>query len=378
MSNYFMNNLISNSSKTFRDVFNKEGTDKAHRHGYEHVYSKLFYNKSIVRNILEIGIAYGSSNRSWKILYPNAKIFGIDNVEEFLINDDRSFSMFADQNNMDTFTEFRKNTEDISYDLIIDDASHIFELTYQTFIKTLPWMSDSGWYIIEDILKEDVIKWKNALLNFDNKYDIHYVDLNGLYPTEITDSFIIAISKKRNYEFGLISDALEKNDFNIIRDYFMNHEVLSNLGTDEFGRKLLGDSSEPILKEYSEKLIPIVRKFFNSETLLPSYSLFAEYSSKNIGLHKHKDANACTYTLDLVLYQKRPWGIFIDGVEFLAKPNEAVMFMGEKYEHWRETITDNNDKIGVIFFHYVEPDHWWFTHGPEYVDIIRKQKREGM
>jgi hypothetical protein len=51
------------------------------------------------------------------------------------------------------------------------------------------------------------------------------------------------------------------------------------------------------------------------------------------------------------------------------------MFMGEKYEHWRETKYNNYDKIGVVFFHYVEPDHWYFTEGPGYVEKIREQMR---
>jgi len=178
-----------------------------------------------------------------------------------------------------------------------------------------------------------------------------------------------------NKEYGIIKNVLNTKDFLNISNYFLNNEKLKNIGTDEFGRKLLGDQSEPILKEFSDILLPKVREFFGSETLKSSYNLFAEYSADTISLHKHKDANACTYTLDLTLYQKEPWGIFINEQEFLANPNDAVMFMGEKYEHWRETKYNNYDKIGVVFFHYVEPDHWYFTEGPGYVEKIREQMR---
>lgn len=178
-----------------------------------------------------------------------------------------------------------------------------------------------------------------------------------------------------NKDLGIIKNALSPEDFDRICEYFKNHELLSRIGTDEFGRKLLGDGSESILKEYSDILLPKIREFFGTETAMSSYSLFAEYSSDTISLHRHKDANACTYTLDLVLYQDDPWGIFVDGIEFLAEPNEAVMFMGEKYEHWRETVYNNTNRIGVIFFHYVEPDHWWFTKGPGHVEEVRKSMR---
>ena len=146
------------------------------------------------------------------------------------------------------------------------------------------------------------------------------------------------------------------------------------MGTDEFGRKLLGDHSETILKEFSELLLPQVRDYFGTKTCVSSYSLFAEYSDETISLEKHKDVNACTYTLDLVLYQGDPWALFIDGKAYTANPNEAIMFMGEEYEHWRETLYNNTGKIGVVFFHYVEPEHWFITEPKEKHDEIRRQK----
>jgi hypothetical protein len=177
---------------------------------------------------------------------------------------------------------------------------------------------------------------------------------------------------------GLVKNVLSPQDFDRLRMHFKNNPVLDSMSTDEFGRKLLNDKSEPILKEFAEILLPKVREYFATDTALSSYSLFAEYSDEEIGLHKHKDANACTYTLDLVLYQGDPWALYIEGQPYTAHPNEAIMFMGEKYEHWRETLYTNSDKIGVVFFHYVEPDHWYFTKGPEHIQEIWKTRREGM
>ena len=178
-----------------------------------------------------------------------------------------------------------------------------------------------------------------------------------------------------NREVGLIKNVLSPTDFDKIRMYFKNHQGLASSNTDEFGRKLLGDKTDLILKEFSEMLLPKAKDYFGSQTMLSSYSLFAEYSDEIISLHKHKDANACTYTLDLVLYQNDPWALFVDGKAYSAKPNEAILFMGEEYEHWRETLYNNTGKIGVVFFHYVEPHHWWFTKGPEYIQEILNIKR---
>jgi len=178
-----------------------------------------------------------------------------------------------------------------------------------------------------------------------------------------------------NKEVGLIKNVLNPFDFERISTYFKNHQGLALSGTDEFGRKMIGDQSDPILKEFSEMLLPKVKDYFGSQTMLPSYSLFAEYSDETISLHKHKDANACTYTLDLVLYQNSPWDLYIDGKAYTANPNEAILFMGEEYDHWRETLYNNTEKIGVVFFHYVEPDHWYFTKGPDYVKEIWAQRQ---
>ena len=163
-------------------------------------------------------------------------------------------------------------------------------------------------------------------------------------------------------EFELLKNTLKKEAMDKEKHY------------DELGRKIF---STNLVEEYAEKLLPLARDFFNSNTLLHSYSLFAEYSNKNISLPKHKDDNACTYTIDLVVYQDRPWGIWIEGKEYLLNENEAVLFWGTEQEHWRETVEENNDIIAVIFFHYVEPDHWWFTKGPEYINVLRSQQQEG-
>lgn len=175
----------------------------------------------------------------------------------------------------------------------------------------------------------------------------------------------------------IISNVLSKEDFDRIRLYFKDYIKDNDIGLDEFGRKSIGDAQASILKEYSDKLLPLAKSFFKSDSLVSSYNLFCEYCDKTVSLHKHRDANACTYTVDLVIYQDKPWGLWIEGKEYLAEENEAVFFWGEDQVHWRETIEDNKNIVGVIFFHYVEPDHWLFTKGPEHrLKVIESYKNE--
>jgi hypothetical protein len=178
----------------------------------------------------------------------------------------------------------------------------------------------------------------------------------------------------------IIKNIFSDKDFNELKNYLKNHELLKKVSFDENGRRGVHSVNDPALNEYSLKLLPIARSFFESQTLETSYTLFTEYSDTNINLPKHKDLNACTYTIDLVLYQDKAWGLWVDGVEYLVNENEALFFYGEDQEHWRETVENNNNIVGVIFFHYVEPDHWYFTKGPEYVrELIKiKQQELGM
>lgn len=176
----------------------------------------------------------------------------------------------------------------------------------------------------------------------------------------------------------IIKNIFSEEDFKIISDYFKNHKFLKNIAFDENGRRGVGDKTDQILNDYSEKLLPIAKSFFKSDSLKQSYTLFTEYSAKNINLPRHTDANACTYTIDLVVYQDRPWGLWIEGKEYIANEGEAIFFWGEEQEHWREEITRNDNVVAVIFFHYVEPDHWFFTKGPEYLEEIKKIKRKQM
>lgn len=182
-------------SKMFEYYFNLYGTDKARDHGYHEAYSKLFSDRYYVKNIFEIGIGLGFSKNAWKVLYPNAKLFFVDNNPDFLINEDNVLSYYADQNNIDTFKDFRFKTDEIFYDLIIDDASHNFELTYNTFLEVSQWLNRGGVYVIEDIKDLDVEMWKSQLELQIDKYTVEYIDLTGSYKTEYNDSYLIIIRR---------------------------------------------------------------------------------------------------------------------------------------------------------------------------------------
>jgi hypothetical protein len=141
-----------------------------------------------------------------------------------------------------------------------------------------------------------------------------------------------------------------------------------------FSRYCMGDNGLPILGELANKVTDIARKAFNSETLMPTYTLFAHYEGQNPppSLYKHKDDNACTYTLDMCVYQKEPWDLFVEDTPYTLYKNQALAYYGNDQWHWREKFPNpENNHVAMIFFHFAEPDHWFFTKGQQYLEVIR-------
>jgi hypothetical protein len=163
-------------------------------------------------------------------------------------------------------------------------------------------------------------------------------------------------------EPSVIKNLLSKEQLDELQNYFFPIAKEDDL-VDDGSRVLYGEDTPHgwILKKYTDIILPHARKIFESETLLPSYTLFAHYRGDKASLHKHLDANACTYTLDLCLYCEHDWDLWIEDKPYKFLPGEFVAFYGEDQIHWREKFPHpESNHYGAIFFHFVEPDHWWF------------------
>lgn len=167
----------------------------------------------------------------------------------------------------------------------------------------------------------------------------------------------------------IINEVFSKEDYEFLRNYLFDLEKRPEWFSDGFGRYHYADS---VINEYAEKIVPLARKIFNSETLLVSYALFSQYEGPNAKLLKHRDDNACTYTIDMCVYQTEPWDLWVDGKPYTLMPNQGLAFRGEELEHWREQFPNpDSQQVAMIFFHFVEPEHWFFTKGPSYLEVIR-------
>jgi hypothetical protein len=158
-------------------------------HNYTEVYNTLFSelkNKNI--NLLEIGMGVapnnGNSLRLWMEYFPNANIYIIDNNSNnfncnFYVDNRRVKFNIVDQSNENDLKNFVEKFIPNSFDIIIDDGSHIAShqyLTLKYFFNSL--LRDGGIYVIEDLhdceyinYVQSIIKHLNAghLLNSDNR-----------------------------------------------------------------------------------------------------------------------------------------------------------------------------------------------------------------
>lgn len=161
-----------------------------------------------------------------------------------------------------------------------------------------------------------------------------------------------------------------------------DHEKLKTLVSSNEHKKSWQDSSKDrVVKRYKDLdsyfsvlLEPTARNIFNDQSLKSTYAVYLDYDRPTSKLPAHKDNNACTYTIDYCISAKTPWGVVVEGKEFIFGEGQGLAFMGGYDSHWREAMPDpDNNRVQVVMFHFCPEDHWYFTEGPDYVYYLRDQ-----
>jgi len=125
---------------------------------------------------------------------------------------------------------------------------------------------------------------------------------------------------------------------------------------------------EELDKYFSKILEPRAKNIFSDNTLQSSYSAYLGYDRPQAKLTPHKDNNACTYTIDYCLSAKTPWGVVVEGTEYVFGEGQGLAFMGGYDSHWRNEMPDpKNNVVEMIMFHFCPSDHWYFTEGQDYI-----------
>jgi len=164
----------------------KKFDDKQHCHPYTPEYYKILLPlKNTCKILLEIGIGIvsnlnggsmnhmeklnyepGASLKMWRDFFPNAIVNGIYINVDALFNENRINTYLCNQTN---FYELNKIFNNVYFDFIIDDGSHIDKDQLVTFNFLRNKLNTGAIYIIEDVLNINLFSDEFILNHLSNE-----------------------------------------------------------------------------------------------------------------------------------------------------------------------------------------------------------------
>jgi hypothetical protein len=157
-----------------------------------------------------------------------------------------------------------------------------------------------------------------------------------------------------NYKYKVIKNFLLENEIDLLKKYV---QIRHRINQSDFDFDLLDtyDTSlygDPIM----EALLLSKMKKLEKETsleLLPTYSFWRLYTY-GAELKKHKDRPSCEVSVTVMIGScgTYEWPIFMDGKPISLNNGDAVVYLGQEVEHYREEF--KGDWHTQCFLHYVD------------------------
>lgn len=153
------------------DFFTEEGSDKATRHSYAHIYERLLAEATDTPAILEVGIGSlnafpyaglppGGSLRAWRRRYPEALVVGMD-IDLDSVDSVEPPAYVVDQTNDESLRDGRQILEKFGpLDLIVDDGFHDPHANVRTMLAFFCLLRPGGFYVVEDIHESLIDFWR--------------------------------------------------------------------------------------------------------------------------------------------------------------------------------------------------------------------------
>lgn len=126
--------------------------DKAsHLHGYTSVYETYFAPlRSQPVRLLEIGVWEGASLELWSRVFEQGSITGMDiDLSRYDRSPERTSVVMCDQSDANALSDFGRVHG--SFNIIIDDGSHMPEHQLTTFHALWPFLHPGGLFVVEDL-----------------------------------------------------------------------------------------------------------------------------------------------------------------------------------------------------------------------------------
>ena len=157
-------------------------------HNYTTFYYSIFKN---IRNeklrIFELGLGTnnvnlpsnmgadghpGASLYGWEEFFTNSLIYGADIDKDILFNTEKIKTFYCDQTNPDIIKQMWNENNDLSenFDIIVEDGLHYFSANVCFFENSIHKLKLNGYYIIEDILHNEIPLFNNKIDEWEKIY----------------------------------------------------------------------------------------------------------------------------------------------------------------------------------------------------------------
>jgi SAM-dependent methyltransferase len=168
-------------NEIYLDYKSPEGHgDKGTAHTYIDEYEKLLGQYRENSTVLEIGICQGESLKMWEEYFINSNVYGIDITDLYikdLIKENKYNIIIGNACSEEILIQLN----DLTFDVIIDDGSHLINDQINSFNILKNKMKPNGIYIIEDVNNLDSTidtykKLHNNVEIIDNRHIKNRVD----------------------------------------------------------------------------------------------------------------------------------------------------------------------------------------------------------
>lgn len=210
--NELFNHFETDKGSAVKNPYSKS-LDKSNLNLIGHGYAKFYeFHLSNLRNkeirLLEIGTWKGSSIAAFYYYFSKAIIFCLDRNYKFQFKSNRINFFYCDTRNDNDLIKFENlliNKKSETFDIIIDDASHIYSDMLINFKNFLPKVKSGGFYIIEDF----------------NHYK-YYSHLDDSLPISLKIEEILEnLKTKQNFESNILDGKFQNYCFNNISEVSM-------------------------------------------------------------------------------------------------------------------------------------------------------------
>jgi len=199
------------------EIMGRHRSDKGHANITEswHNYTTFYYNlfkdrRDTSLRLFELGLGTnntaipsnmgpdgvpGASLYGWKDFFPLAHIFGADIDKDILFQTDRIQTFYCDQTNPDTIKTMWEALD--PFDIIIEDGLHTFAANVCFFENSIHKLKSNGYYIIEDVLKEEAPLFVEKIKEWELQYTDCVFTLLSIPSTKNQfDNALVVVYKK--------------------------------------------------------------------------------------------------------------------------------------------------------------------------------------